>query len=170
MTAESKVELEFRSKFSSGPMVKFANEEEFFEALGILCRADGSTDISGRKTDRMGFHVYGEIYEGLEGLESLALDGDYTYDITSPVIKCMPEIYYTKAFFDLFKDHSKTNKIACASFVKYLILGFGFDRYVQEHNNVMKVRPPSPEDMREIIQSKGLGQYLYFFNKGLAGQ
>ena len=58
--------------------------------------------------------------------------------------------------------------IACSSYVRYLIDEFGFRYCLNDKKNRAVIRPPDPEKMREIIREKGLDEFTYYFDKGLA--
>ena len=171
MTRNSKVQLVFKARELT---LEFANEEEFFKTLGIMCRISGEAKIKGKTTDKyLVFEASGELAKNLpDGFASSAdLFGNgriMVSDIGSFCIICDPGIFYSRAFYDKLKHIAMKDTIACSSYVNYLIEEFGFEYRLNDKKNKAIVKPPSPDRAREIIREKGLDEFLYYFEKGLA--
>ena len=153
-----------------GPTVKFANYEEFFETLGILCRGDYSTVIKGR-TNTDSLHLPPGTQPAQDGyaagMKVLEEGNSLPYAQDSYYIECLHTIYYTKAFYDIFQER-KGSRISCSSFVRYLLDEGYAEKIVKPGEDVISVKASDPDDVRSKMKQKGFEKFLYFFEKGLA--
>lgn len=163
------IQLEFTRKNANS--LKFANEEEFFETLGILCNKNGLVVVnsipgSDEEQGSVFCDNYGKIITKEEQgrfYHSVRLSETYT-------IKCVADIQYPKALSNLFDGSDKTQKIKCRSYIDYLIKNFGFELYGNISKDKVEVRVPTADKVRQIIAELGFEKYLPNFEKGLNAQ
>ena len=164
MPQANKVKLEFTGR---GPTVRFANEEEFFETLGIICREDYSTEIKGKKQEHP--ISWTELSPGMgayeAGMKTIAERGTLVYDLTGLYIKVLKTIYFTKAFYDIIKEPD-ADRISCAAYVDYLLEEGYAKKTVKDNENVVSIKV-SYENVKTAMKEKGLEEYLYFLDRGL---
>ena len=161
--------------FGSQEQLKFADEDEFFEMLGILCK-DGSTKLSGSKTEW--FTLYNpksgrqtrrsDLPEGATDLDAMAY-GCYTAPgLSSFVIVCSPYVTYPDALSRLIKDPDATYKVSCAEYVRYLMEHFGAYLHCDSCGSeyTLSVKLPPIDEVRDTIVKLGLGEHMDAFEKG----
>ena len=164
------LQLEFGRK----NQLKFSSEEEFFEMLGLLCRKDSLTTITGDKTDAM--TIYKEdgtllrlrdISEGVQLDEYLSKGAFAHPGLHSYEVVCSRHEIYPKAFADLV-DASKDGRVSCAEYVRYLIDHFGAYLHCAKHDGYkLTVKLPEGEQMKEVLKDLGYGSFMASFEKGL---
>ena len=162
-------------EFGKKNQLKFSNEEEFFEMLGMLCRKNSLTTITGKKKDGMipynadGIHLTAkDMPEGAQSFEKLPKDAFLYFGIHSFEIVCSPYETYPKAFASLI-DTSAGGRVHCAEYVNYLIEHFGaYQHCAKSNGKKVTVKLPASEHMIDIIKDLGYGNFIASFEKGLS--
>ena len=174
MKLDNKVILEFLCRVPGrGTPVKFANKEEFFETLGVLCRGGDSTVVKGNTNTNMPRSLP-DSGPGLDGhtaaLIAILERDRLPYRQTSFFIECLDTVYYPKAFHDIFQEKKKY-EISCSSYVCYLFeKGYAEEIIIPGRGitEVVSLKISHPDKVRTAIKENGHEKYLYFFEKGLA--
>lgn len=170
--------------FGPDGKIKFGNEGEFFEMLGILCRKDGHTGIKGNKKANgfaffhsdTGYRVKDSgqpmtAEEERSGAQSmLASSKFYSGEVYGTFkIACSPSVEYPCAF-----ALNESNEASCTEYAEYLMAHFGAkERCAKPQEGKLGkavFEIPDAAEMRKIIADAGYGAHLDSFEKGYGRQ
>jgi len=168
-----KPQLNFERK--GMPNLVFANAEEFYETLGILCQPESAVHIRSfaKAPDESGYTKLVETGEVLNCDDQIIataelLGSPLVMAASNHVFACYPYEYYTKALRDVFKKNKPTADdvytFGCNSFKEYLKTTWHFkgEKIDGREGDLLA---PDVCVIREMLS--GNADYLYFFEKGL---
>ena len=167
----NKVQLQFVGDVLT---LTFANEAEFFETLGILCHSSREAKIKGKSAKgHFTFDKHGKLVtnqpDNILSEEDLFGNGRINVGaIGTLYIECKPGIFYTNAFFETTDNLDKSWTIQCPVYAKYLMQEFGFEYGLNDKNDKAVIKAPCTEKVKALMDEKGLNEFVYFFDKGLA--
>ena len=167
-----KVQLVFEEKDFT---LRFANEGEFFETLGILSREGKEVWIQGEPSYKfLVFEQDGTLLKNPDkearNVRVMTKSGrKLVSDLDSFRIGNINRKHLINPLLELIGKSKEEDLVKCPVFVKYIIEEFGFDYKLSNDESKAEIRPPRHHEMKNLMEQKNLSQFFDNFVMGYSG-